>query len=127
MQMAMVGLGRMGANMVRRLMRDGHELVVYDVSPDAIKELEAEGATGATSLEDVVAKLTPPRAIWLMVPAAFTGQMVDQVAALVDRGDVVIDGGNSYYRAWGPLRRLRHERRRARPRARLLPDDRRRR
>ncbi len=88
----------MGANMVRRLMRDGHELVVYDVSPDAIKELEAEGATGATSLEDVVAKLTPPRAIWLMVPAAFTGQMVDQVAALVDRGDVVIDGGNSYYR-----------------------------
>ncbi len=88
----------MGANMVRRLMRDGHELVVYDVSPDAIKELEAEGATGAASLEDVVAKLTPPRAIWVMVPAAFTGPTVDQLAKLVDKGDVLIDGGNSYYR-----------------------------
>jgi 6-phosphogluconate dehydrogenase len=98
MQMAMVGLGRMGANMVRRLLRDGHELVVYDVSADAVKELEGEGATGASSLADVVQKLSPPRAIWVMVPAAFTGDTVAELGSLVDRGDVIIDGGNSYYR-----------------------------
>jgi 6-phosphogluconate dehydrogenase len=98
MQLGMVGLGRMGANIVRRLMRDGHECVVYDVSPDAVVELEAEGATGAVSLEDLVSKLDGPRAVWVMVPAAITGRIVDDVAALLAPGDTVIDGGNSYYR-----------------------------
>jgi 6-phosphogluconate dehydrogenase len=98
MQLGMIGLGRMGANIVRRLMRDGHECVVYDVSPDAVAELEAEGAVGATSIEDLVAKLDGPRAVWVMVPAAITGRIVDQVAAALEPGDTVIDGGNSYYR-----------------------------
>ena len=98
MQLGMVGLGRMGANMVRRLMRDGHEIVAFDVSADAVSAIAKEGATGASSLEDLVAKLAPPRAIWLMVPAAFTDATVDKVAALLSPGDVVIDGGNSYYR-----------------------------
>jgi 6-phosphogluconate dehydrogenase len=94
----MVGLGRMGANLVRRLMRDGHDCVVFDVSADAVTELAAEGATGATSLEDFVAKLTAPRAAWVMVPAAFAGQTVTDLAALMSEGDIVIDGGNTYYR-----------------------------
>ena len=99
MQLGMVGLGRMGANMVRRLVRDGHELVVYDVSADAVSALAKEtGATGATSLEDLVSKLTPPRAIWTMVPAAFTDDTIEKLADLVAKGDVLIDGGNSYYR-----------------------------
>ncbi len=99
MQLGMVGLGRMGANMVRRLVRDGHELVVYDVSAEAIAALAQEtGATAATSLEDMVAKLRPPRAIWTMVPAAFTDETIGQLAELVSPGDVLIDGGNSYYR-----------------------------
>jgi 6-phosphogluconate dehydrogenase len=98
MQLGMIGLGRMGANLVRRLMRDGHECVVYDVSAEAVKALEGEGALGASSLEDFVAKLTTPRAAWVMVPAAFTGETVDQLAALMDSGDIIIDGGNSYYR-----------------------------
>src|SRR5262245_60922463 len=98
MQLAMVGLGRMGANIVRRLMREGHECVVYDVSPDVVAGLEAEGARGATSLEDLVTKLYAPRAVWVMVPAAITGRIVDQVAALLEQGDTVVDGGNSYYR-----------------------------
>ncbi len=99
MQMGMVGLGRMGANMVRRLVRDGHELVVFDVNADAVKALADEtGATGATSLEDLVSKLSPPRAVWTMVPAAFTGDTIDKLAAIVDKGDVLIDGGNSFYR-----------------------------
>ncbi|MDA8067230.1 MAG: decarboxylating 6-phosphogluconate dehydrogenase [Actinomycetota bacterium] len=99
MQLAMVGLGRMGANMVRRLVRDGHELVVYDVSAEAVSALAQEtGATGASSLADLVAKLTPPRVVWTMVPAAFTDDTINQLAELVAAGDVLIDGGNSYYR-----------------------------
>jgi 6-phosphogluconate dehydrogenase len=98
MQLAMVGLGRMGANLVRRLMRDGHDCVVYDVNTEAVKALEAEGATGANSLEDLTAKLEPPRVIWLMLPAAFTQSTVDSLATFLSRDDVVIDGGNSYYR-----------------------------
>src|SRR4051812_42708094 len=98
MQLGMVGLGRMGANIVRRLMRDGHECVVYDVSADAVAELEAEGAIGATTLEDFVAALEGPRVAWVMIPAAITGRIVDQLAALMERGDIIIDGGNSYYR-----------------------------
>jgi 6-phosphogluconate dehydrogenase len=99
MQLGMVGLGRMGANMVRRLVRDGHELVVFDVSADAVNSLAQEtGATGATSLEDMVSKLNGPRAIWTMVPAAFTDDTIYKLADLVSKGDVLIDGGNSYYR-----------------------------
>jgi 6-phosphogluconate dehydrogenase len=94
----MVGLGRMGANIVRRLLRDGHACVVYDVSPDAVAELEAEGAIGATTLEDFVAALDGPRVAWVMIPAAITGRIVDQLAALMEPGDIIIDGGNSYYR-----------------------------
>jgi 6-phosphogluconate dehydrogenase len=94
----MVGLGRMGANIVRRLMRDGHDCVVYDVDRQAVKALEQEGAAGAASLDDFVAKLSPPRVGWVMVPAAYAGQTVDELAARMESGDVVIDGGNSYYR-----------------------------
>ena len=98
MQLGMIGLGRMGANLVRRLMRDGHECVVYDVSADAVAAMAAEGATGATDLDDFVAKLTPPRAAWIMVPAAFAGRTVTDVASRMQAGDIVIDGGNTYYR-----------------------------
>jgi 6-phosphogluconate dehydrogenase len=98
MQLGMVGLGRMGANIVRRLLRDGHRAVVYDVSPDAVHQLEGEGATGATSLEDLVAKLETPRAVWLMLPAAIVQETLDQLADHLEPGDIVIDGGNSYYR-----------------------------
>jgi 6-phosphogluconate dehydrogenase len=98
MQLGMIGLGRMGSNLVRRLMRDGHRCVAYDVSAEAVKGLEGEGATGATSLADFVAKLEVPRAAWLMVPAAVVGPTLDQLVPLLEPGDVVIDGGNSYYR-----------------------------
>ena len=98
MLMGMVGLGRMGANMVRRLMRDGHECVVYDVRPESVAALEKEGAVGAGSLKELVEKLAPPRAVWMMVPAALTDDTVDELAKLVQKGDVLIDGGNSYYR-----------------------------
>ena len=97
MQLGMIGLGRMGANLVRRLMRDGHRCVVYDRSAEAVKQLEGEGATGASSLADLVAKLEPPRAAWLMLPAAITGRVLDDLAQLMEPGDTVIDGGNSYY------------------------------
>jgi 6-phosphogluconate dehydrogenase len=97
MQLGMIGLGRMGGNMVRRLVRAGHECVVYDRSQDAVKALAADGAAGAASLADLVHQLKPPRAIWLMVPAAVTDQSVDDIAALLEPGDVIIDGGNSYY------------------------------
>ncbi|HEY2654166.1 MAG TPA: decarboxylating 6-phosphogluconate dehydrogenase [Solirubrobacteraceae bacterium] len=96
--MGMVGLGRMGANMVRRLVRDGHELAVYDVRPESVADLEQEGATGSGSLQELVSKLTRPRAIWVMVPAAFTDQTLNQLAEFLEEGDVMIDGGNSYYR-----------------------------
>jgi 6-phosphogluconate dehydrogenase len=98
MQLGMVGLGRMGANLVRRLMRDGHECVVYDVNAASVKTLAGEGAIGSESLADFVAKLSQPRAAWIMVPAAYAGQTVEQLAGLMDRGDIIIDGGNSYYR-----------------------------
>jgi len=99
MQLGMIGLGRMGANIVRRLMRDGHECVVYDVNPDAVKALESEGATGAASLEEFASKLRPPRAAWVMVPAGeITEKAVTELASLFERGDTIIDGGNSYYR-----------------------------
>jgi len=98
MQLGMIGLGRMGANIVRRLMRDGHECVVYDVDPAAVAELEQEGAVGVSSLAELVAALDAPRAAWVMVPAGITGRIVDELADLMDRGDIVIDGGNSYYR-----------------------------
>jgi 6-phosphogluconate dehydrogenase len=98
MQLGMVGLGRMGANIVRRLMRGGHECTVFDVNPSAVKELEKEGATGAISVDDFVAKLSKPRAAWVMVPAAFAGETVNELASRMQKGDIVIDGGNSYYR-----------------------------
>ena len=98
MQLAMIGLGRMGANMVRRLMRGGHECVVYDRNPDSAKALEAEGAVAATSFEDLAAKLTPPRAAWIMVPAAFAGDTAMALAEHFEPGDIIVDGGNSYYR-----------------------------
>jgi 6-phosphogluconate dehydrogenase len=94
----MVGLGRMGANLSRRLMRNDHEVVVYDVNGDAVHQLESEGAIGTGSLEDFVSKLSKPRAAWVMVPAAFAGQTTDKLAELMESGDIVIDGGNSYYR-----------------------------
>jgi 6-phosphogluconate dehydrogenase len=96
-QLGMVGLGRMGANIVRRLMRAGHTCVVYDVNADAVKGLEGEGATGAESLEDFVAKLVAPKAVWVMVPAGYAGETVTKIAALMSPGDIIIDGGNSYY------------------------------
>jgi 6-phosphogluconate dehydrogenase len=97
MQLGMVGLGRMGANMVRRLMQAGHTCVVYDVNAAAVKALEAEGATGSSSLEDFVARLTSPKAAWVMVPAGYTGETVAKLGALMSPGDIVIDGGNSHY------------------------------
>jgi 6-phosphogluconate dehydrogenase len=98
MQLGMVGLGRMGAGIVRRLMKDGHRCVGFDVSPDAVKALESDGATGATSLEDFAAKLEKPRAVWVMVPAgAITDKTIDALAEVLEPGDVVIDGGNTHY------------------------------
>jgi 6-phosphogluconate dehydrogenase len=97
MQMGMIGLGRMGANMVRRLLRGGHQCVVFDVSPTAVAELAKEGAIGAASLEDFAAKLTKPRVSWMMVPAAVVEQTVDDLASRFQPGDIIVDGGNSYY------------------------------
>jgi 6-phosphogluconate dehydrogenase len=98
MQLGMVGLGRMGAGIVRRLMKDGHRCVGYDVSPDAVKALEADGATGATSLEEFAAKLEKPRAVWVMVPAgSITDTTIDALADVLEEGDVIIDGGNTHY------------------------------
>ncbi|MBG80890.1 MAG: 6-phosphogluconate dehydrogenase (decarboxylating) [Phycisphaerae bacterium] len=98
MQMGMIGLGRMGANMVRRLMKDGHDCVVYDVHAEAVDALVSEGATGAKTLEEFVKALDGPRICWMMIPAAFVDGMVDQIAELLSEGDILIDGGNSYYR-----------------------------
>jgi 6-phosphogluconate dehydrogenase len=97
MQLGMIGLGRMGGNMVRRLMRAGHECVVYDVHPPAVKALAGEGATGTDSLAAFVAALEPPRAVWLMVPAALVDKELAELAPRLAKGDTVIDGGNSYY------------------------------
>ena len=98
MQLGMIGLGRMGANLVRRLMRDGHACVVYDVNADAVEALEAEGAVGASSMADLVAKLERPRNVWIMVPAGLVQEMVDELKDLLEDDDTLIDGGNSYYR-----------------------------
>jgi len=98
MQLGMIGLGRMGANIVRRLMRDGHDCVVYDLDADVVRDLVVEGATGATSLADLASKLAPPRAAWIMVPAAYAGGTVTGLAPHFQADDVIIDGGNSYYR-----------------------------
>jgi 6-phosphogluconate dehydrogenase len=98
-QLGMVGLGRMGANIVRRLMRDGHECVAYDVDAQAVARLADEGATGAESLDDFVARLETPRTVWVMVPAGeITGSTVRDLGARLEAGDAIIDGGNSYYR-----------------------------
>jgi 6-phosphogluconate dehydrogenase len=97
MQLGMIGLGRMGANMVERLMAAKHDLVVYDTHPDAVKRLVGVGATGTSTLKDFVAKLKKPRAVWLMVPAAVVDPILAQVTPLLEAGDIVIDGGNSYY------------------------------
>src|ERR1700761_5953563 len=93
----MVGLGRMGANMSRRLMKAGHDLVVYDVNASAVDELAGEGATGAKTIEEFIAKLEPPRSIWVMVPAAFTEDTVNKLAEHAQADDAIVDGGNSYY------------------------------
>src|SRR3954447_25169786 len=98
MQLGMIGLGRMGANLVRRLMRDGHKCVAYDVSEAAVKALADEGATGTTSLQDFVNALDKPRNIWLMLPAAIVEQTIEQLVPLLAKDDTLIDGGNSYYR-----------------------------
>ena len=136
MQLGMVGLGRMGANMVRRLMKAGHECVVFDMSPKSVEELVKEKAVGSSSLKDFASKLTKPRAVWLMVPAAVVDETIAGIVPLLEAGDIVIDGGNSYYiddirrakelaRQGHPLRGCRHQRRRVGSGARLLPDDRR--
>src|ERR687889_1127117 len=98
MQLGMIGLGRMGANLVRRLQRAGHQCVVYDPNRATVDQLAGEGAVAADSLADLVAKLEAPRAAWVMVPAGVAGKVVDELAGLMDADDVVIDGGNSYYR-----------------------------
>src|ERR1043165_7398687 len=97
LQLGMIGLGRMGANMVRRLIKGGHECVVFDRSPDAVKDLVKDKAIGATSLADFVKKLHKPRAVWLMVPAAVVDETIASLQPLLESGDILIDGGNSYY------------------------------
>ncbi|SHH54244.1 6-phosphogluconate dehydrogenase (decarboxylating) [Jatrophihabitans endophyticus] len=98
MQLGMIGLGRMGANIVRRIMRDGHTAVAYDTNADTVKQLSDDGAAGAESLEDFVAKLDKPRVAWVMIPAGITDKVVEQLAELLDEDDIIINGGNSNYR-----------------------------
>jgi 6-phosphogluconate dehydrogenase len=98
MQLGMIGLGRMGANIVRRVMRDGHTAVAFDTNPDSVAQLASEGATASDSLEDFVAKLEKPRVAWVMIPAGITDKVVQQVADLMEDGDIIINGGNSNYR-----------------------------
>ncbi len=137
MQLGMIGLGRMGANMVRRLIKGGHDCAVFDMSPKAVAELVKEKAVGAASLADLVDKLAQPRALWLMVPAAAVDSTIAALLPLLAPGDILIDGGNSLLRRRHspragtraqrhPLRRRRHQRRRVGTGARLLHDDRRR-
>src|SRR6266404_5777294 len=97
MQLGMIGLGRMGANMVRRLQKNGHQCVVYDRSADSVKQLATEGSTGSSSLDDFVKKLSKPRAVWLMVPAGVVDATLHDLAPYLESGDTIIDGGNSYY------------------------------
>ena len=97
MQVGMIGLGRMGANMVRRLLRGGHQCVVYDRSDTSVKQLAGEGATGASSLDDFVKKLSAPRTVWLMIPAAAVDSSLEDLAARLQKGDIIVDGGNSHY------------------------------
>ena len=97
MQLGMVGLGRMGANMVRRLVRGGHECVAFDRSPKAVEELAKDKAKGASSLADLVKQLAKPRAVWLMVPAAAVDETIADLIPALEAGDILIDGGNSYY------------------------------
>ncbi len=98
MQLAMIGLGRMGANMVRRLMAGGHECFAYDVNPESVAEMQAEGATGAADLASLVEAMEAPRNLWIMVPAAYVDGVIDELKPLLSAGDTIIDGGNSYYR-----------------------------
>src|SRR4051812_16382008 len=97
MQLGMIGLGRMGGNMVRRLLKGGHDCVVFDVAPQAVEEFTKHGAVGAASLSDLVAKLDRPRAVWLMVPVQFVDQTVDKLLAHLEPGDILIDGSNTHY------------------------------
>src|SRR5436309_2148189 len=97
MQLGMIGLGRMGANMVRRLLKGGHQCVVFDMSPKAVQELTQDKAVGASSLADFVKRLEKPRAAWLMVPAAVVDKSIADLLPLLEKGDILIDGGNSYY------------------------------
>src|SRR5262249_24435989 len=97
MQLGMIGLGRMGANMVRRLIRSGHQCVTFDRSPRAVEELAGEKAVGAASLAELAKKLDKPRAVWMMVPAAVVDQTIDEMVPHLEEGDILIDGGNSYY------------------------------
>jgi 6-phosphogluconate dehydrogenase len=97
MQLAMIGLGRMGANMVRRLLKDGHECLVFDLSPKSVEDMAREGATGTKSLADMVRRLNKPRAVWLMVPAAAVDKTIADLAPDLEAGDTIIDGGNSHY------------------------------
>src|SRR5262245_24277636 len=97
MQLGMIGLGRMGANMVRRLLRDGHDCVVFDANPANVMSLVDEGATGARSLGELVATLEAPRAVWVMVPAAAVDTVVADLSARLEPGDTIVDGGNSHY------------------------------
>ena len=98
MQLGMIGLGRMGANMVRRLMRAGHECVVFDINPEEVIRLSDDGAIGTSSIEEFIKKLTKPRSVWIMVPAAVVGQTISSLIEHMESGDIVIDGGNSYYK-----------------------------
>ena len=137
MQLGMIGLGRMGANMVRRLLKGGHHCVVFDRSAQAVAELVKEKAIGAGSLAEFAKQLAKPRAIWLMVPVGAVDDTIADLLPHLERGDILIDGGNSYYvddirraKELRPKRNSlcgrRHQRRRLGPRARLLHDDRRR-
>lgn len=98
MHLGMIGLGRMGASLVRRLTKDGHNCVVYDVNPVAVKKIAGRGVRGVSSIDELIAKLAEPRAVWVMVPAAVAGKTVEELTARMDAGDIIIDGGNSYYR-----------------------------